>query len=113
MRGMVGLRSILGFAVLPLVLASFVTACSASNADGDEGADDGAALTDAPLSYVGKNVMQTLMNQQELKALQGRTWDVSRGNVLENGWLLPTFGSEWWGDKITTLPMDTSCADGE
>lgn len=99
-------RSLLGF-MLPLALLS-VAACSANGDPSDDDSDD-ALMTDAPLSYVGKNVVQTLTKNGAYAALRGKTWEVSSNNQLDQGWLLPTFGSEWWGEKLSSLPTATDC----
>ena len=99
---------------LPLPLVLLTAACS--SVDGNAQSSDEKVVvagTDAPLSYVGKSVWKALTTDKKLSALQGKTWDVSAGNALDDGWLLPTFSSDWWGDAVTTLPTGTTCKDGD
>jgi PLD-like domain len=98
---------------LPLPLALLTVACSATNGNAESSDERVVIATDAPLSYVGKSVMTALGNDKKLTALRGKTWEVSANNSLGDGWLLPTFGSEWWGDAVTTLPTGTTCKDGD
>ena len=88
--------------------------CGAAEDDADSATDEGKLQeVGAPLGYVGQNVVRTLTTNPKLNALKGKTWQVTAGNELHDGWLLPTTGSEWWGDKLASLPVATDCKDGE
>jgi phosphatidylserine/phosphatidylglycerophosphate/cardiolipin synthase-like enzyme len=101
-------------AVFVLPLFSLLAVACTSVDGGAESSDEKVVVgTDAPLSYVGKNVFKTLTDSKALGALQGKTWQVSAGNSLDDGWLLPTFGSDSWGDALTSLATDTTCKDGD
>ena len=95
---------------LPIALATF--ACS-SKEDASVGDESNITQANVPLTYVGKSVVQKLTQTAGLKPLERRTWEVTSGNVLKEGWLLPTFGSEAWGDKLASLPTDTACKEGD
>ena len=94
------------------LLAVWPAACGGKD-DGALSADSDLSAGTAPLGYVGKNVVSTLRASAPLHALEGKTWGVSGGNQLADGWLLPTFGSSWWGDALKNLPTATSCTSDD
>jgi phosphatidylserine/phosphatidylglycerophosphate/cardiolipin synthase-like enzyme len=88
-----------------------VAGCGASDADpGDNAGDSETPL--AGLSYVGQHVVRRLTENGSLAALQGRTWGVSSGNFLKDGWLIDTPPPQYWGDALPTLPGFTECEAG-
>jgi phosphatidylserine/phosphatidylglycerophosphate/cardiolipin synthase-like enzyme len=95
-----------------LALPLLAAACGGGDGAADADSSDVTSET-APLSYVGQSVMKALTGAKPLKDLRGKTWDLAAGNALDDRWLLPTFGSEFWGEKLSTLPTDTACADGD
>jgi phosphatidylserine/phosphatidylglycerophosphate/cardiolipin synthase-like enzyme len=100
------------FRLLGALTVVGLVACGGGGGDPDSGDSDFAASA-APLSYVGQSVMATLTKTKNLAPLQHTTWELTSGNRLDADWLLPTFGQDFWGDKLTSLPTDTACADGE
>jgi phosphatidylserine/phosphatidylglycerophosphate/cardiolipin synthase-like enzyme len=99
-------------APVALGIALATAACS-STADSANSDSAVTVAKDPALSYVGQSVVDALGKQRALTALKGKTWEVTTGNVLSDGWLLPTIGSEWWGDNLATLPTDTDCKAGD
>ncbi len=96
----------------PVALGLLAAACSSAA----ETANTDSAVTaarDPSLSYVGQAVVDALTKQHPLAALKGKTWEVTTGNVLEDGWLLPTTGSDVWGDGLASLPTQTDCTAGD
>jgi phosphatidylserine/phosphatidylglycerophosphate/cardiolipin synthase-like enzyme len=101
-------------AVLPLLVAAVLVGCAAPPESDDTEEDNGAlAEVDAPLGDVGKSVVHALQSNAKLRILQGKTWEVTAGNTLPEGWLLPTTASSTWGDKLASLPTGTDCKAGD
>ena len=111
---MTTLRAASALLLATAATAALAVGCSSAPAEEDNQADD-SALSDihAPLGYIGKNVARTLVTTPKLKVLDGKTWEITSGNTLGEGWLLPTFGSATWGPKLTSLATGTDCKEGE
>src|SRR5512140_1295872 len=98
--------------LLPLGLAAPALACSSSSST-DSTASADTVGADPSLSYVGNAVVRALEKDHALLGLKGRTWEVTSGNVLSDGWLLPTVPSDAWGDQLASLPTATDCKAGD
>src|SRR5262252_6265868 len=88
----------------PLFLLSALALGCSSTPDGDSSAQD---ATESPLSYVGQRVLDAL--QAKHPAMQGKTWDFSADNALDQGWVLQTPAVDYWGQPGASLPVATPC----
>src|SRR5262252_1088115 len=91
---------------LALALVASAFALSACSSGADDGSSDQAA-TAAPISYVGRSVLDAL--QAKHAASRGKTWDFSTDNALDEGWVLQTPLAEYWGKSVSALPVATEC----